>query len=226
MQEDQDQTETETVKAAKGSKGPTVSYELVKDLVEKNNIDIFATNAKKLQETAGHGGTGTFQKYLDILKVEHISAMQSEDVSVVPTPPTELISGLWALAYASAQAQVSKNLNRITVERDGLRLMTDSQLSDVQMYEERQDSELNNLRAEIKQNKVDGEREKEVMELKFLIERQTLNSTIDRLSDSLSELKALHIVAAVRDNKKEAVENTDFYDVSDDTEMNLYDDNN
>ncbi|MEY3880352.1 MAG: hypothetical protein RIQ94_1147, partial [Pseudomonadota bacterium] len=49
-------------------------------------------------------------------------------------PPTELISGLWALAYASAQAQVSKNLNRITVERDGLRLMTDSQLSDVQMY--------------------------------------------------------------------------------------------
>ncbi|MEY3880357.1 MAG: hypothetical protein RIQ94_1152, partial [Pseudomonadota bacterium] len=159
------------------------------------------------------------------------------------------------------QAQVSKNLNRITVERDGLRLMTDSQLSDVQMYveenssleeklaeyesllllakkteetavnklllvEERQDSELNNLRAEIKQNKVDGEREKEVMELKFLIERQTLNSTIDRLSDSLSELKALHIVAAVRDNKKEAVENTDFYDVSDDTEMNLYDDNN
>lgn len=129
----QDQEE-KTAPAPKGSKGPKVTYDLVKNLVEQYGVDIFATNAQKLLLLAGHGGTGTYQKYLDMLKIEHIKAMEAADVSVVPTAPVELTLGLWEFAYATAQAQLSKHLTRITGERDGLRMMSDSQAADIAMY--------------------------------------------------------------------------------------------
>jgi predicted nuclease with TOPRIM domain len=165
---------------------------------------------------------------------------QSESLeSSLPPVPESLISGVWELAFSYAQAQVAKKLGRITTERDGLKMMSDSQLDELEMYaeensilqdkieeyepffasaqkaeevavtnlileQERHQNEITKMQSEIKRINDEASHSKEMMTLSFQIERQTLNSTIDRLNDHLSELKALHISAATpaRKNKK------------------------
>jgi hypothetical protein len=69
--------------------------------------------------------------------------------------------------------------------------------------QERYQYELDRMQSEIKRITDEAIHSKEMMTLSFQIERQTLDSTIDRLHNQLGELKALHIVAAIpsRDKK-------------------------
>lgn len=208
-----------------------VSYEQVKALIEDNGIDVNSTNAKKLLDLAGHGGTGTYQKYLDIIRAEHITAIKEADSPDLPAAPAELNAALWALAYTTAQAEVAKQFTRITIDRDMLQLRTAAQAADIEMYInentlledkikefepllalahktesetanqanlnlQQHRAEINNLQEEVKRIAEAAETERTTTALRYKIERETLEATIDRLNDHLSEIKSLHIAHA------------------------------
>lgn len=68
------------------------------------DIDPNATNAGALRRLLGRGSLSTIQKHLDTLRAE--AAGPEFDLShVAPDAPKDLVSALWASAWAAAQAR-------------------------------------------------------------------------------------------------------------------------
>lgn len=73
------------------------------------DIDPAGTNAGALRRILGRGSLSTIQKHLDTLRTQAVQPAVQE-VGEVPKPPQDLIQGVWAHAWAAAQALVQTAL--------------------------------------------------------------------------------------------------------------------
>ena len=70
------------------------------------DIDPNATNASRLRALIGRGSLATIQKHLDTIRTEQ-APQPLQATTDAPAAPKDLIQGLWASAWQSAQAQTA-----------------------------------------------------------------------------------------------------------------------
>jgi len=188
------------------------------DLVEA--INPFETNSAKIREIIGSGGLGTIQKHLGTIR-ENVSKDRIEalDVSESETPnaPKELIKSIWESAWKSAQVATLSRIERLTVERDGLKLKADTQANDIESLSDQVDeleSNVTDLQNDIVNNKVlvekieaDAEQNIENVRTELTNENILLEESKGSIEKNLMELK--HEVESV---KKDALHQKELSD--------------
>ena len=96
--------------------GP-VTFEDVRDAL--GEVDPAQTNAGALRRTLGRGSLSTIQKHLDALRAQAVQPAAPE-AGEVPTPPSDLLQGLWAMAWGHAQAMVQTALAAALAKAEAL----------------------------------------------------------------------------------------------------------
>ena len=82
--------------------------------------DPAGTNAGALRRVIGRGSLSTIQKHLDALRAQAGQPAAPEAGELVPKPPQELVNGLWASAWAQAQAMVQTVLAAALTKAEAL----------------------------------------------------------------------------------------------------------
>ena len=96
--------------------GP-VTFEDVRDAL--GEVDPAQTNAGALRRTLGRGSLSTIQKHLDALRAQAVQPAAPE-AGEVPKPPSDLLQGLWAMAWGHAQAMVQTALAAALAKAEAL----------------------------------------------------------------------------------------------------------
>lgn len=180
----------------------------------------FDTNAGKLRALIGRGSNATIQRHIDALRATRLAAAQPQAVADAPSVPADLVAAVWSAAWSAAQVRTLGRLESLSAERDGLLASMKAQASDIVAQNEQIESLESRVDAHaaetgLLQQQFDMQAQAlalaqaqlarvisetahaaELAALTAQVERQTLQSANDRLSDQLAELKALHIVAA------------------------------
>nr|WP_255455921.1 DNA-binding protein [Polaromonas sp.]QJS06521.1 putative plasmid replication region [Polaromonas sp.] len=87
---------------------------------------ILSSGAKVRVQLGNRGGLSTIQKHLKVLREERdrlavAQATPATSAPAAPTPPAELASALWAMAWGTAQQSLLARMTTLTVERDTTR---------------------------------------------------------------------------------------------------------
>ena len=94
--------------------------------------DVFTTNASKIRAILGRGSNATIQKHLDALRLDKIKAAQPVETFTLPQAPKDLIDQIWQAAWRAAQQDTLVRIDKITTERDNLKVILGAQNCDVE----------------------------------------------------------------------------------------------
>lgn len=192
--------------------------------VALGETNVMETNSAKIRNIIGRGSYATIQKHLNTLRDQRVAASQPSTEQSVPKAPQDAVEMLWAAAWGAAQTKTLARLESLSAERDGLLSITAAQAADVSALTEQLDTieaqtlgtataqataqatavehalaqahALEQTQAELARVTEAAAHAAELSALTAQVERQALQSTIDRMHEQLGELKALHIVAA------------------------------
>ena len=185
------------------------------------------TNASAIRASLGRGSFATIQKHLDALRVQN-TPIHPAASGEVPEAPTEAVKAMWAAAYTYAQFFTLSRLERLSVERDGLLALSQTQAADVAALAAQVDAleaslaaqseatavelreaaaraaqaisnaeqcslKLQEARVILDLAKAEAASAAALAERDATIERQTLRSELDRITEQFASLRALQI---------------------------------
>jgi len=195
-------------------------------------VSPFNTNSAKIRAKLGYGSNATIQKHLETMRDEINKKRISETSNAeteTPKIPKDLTQNLWETAYSAAQIYTLSRLEKLTVEKESLQLLVETQKNDIESFTDTNDKlndEILKLNKEIKkstdaldnaknvafeENKEKIEeleaknRDFELLKKELELERKnselikmTMQTTIDHLTNQISELKAMRVVQRPR----------------------------
>jgi hypothetical protein len=172
------------------------------------------TNAGAIRGKLGRGGNGTIQKHLDTLR-EALKPAPVIAAGAAPAAPADAVAAVWSAAYQAAQVLTLGRLEAVTAERERLTAtvgqlgqdltaalaevdaLTDAATTaDIDAAQQVKDlakaqSDAAAAMAALERCKADAAHAAELSTRDAQIVAQSTQSTINRLTDQVSELKSL-----------------------------------